>query len=78
MIKAQAADVVYSGAGRIKALSSETDFDREGAQDILSACLDILSPSLPTDGDPLARNYGAGRPAAGHHMDRSSTTLWGP
>lgn len=78
VIKQQAADVVYSGAGRIKALSSETDFVREDAQTILEACLDVLAPSTPSDADPLARNYGTGRPSAGHFMDRSNSTLCGP
>ncbi len=78
VIKQQAADVVYSGAGKVQALSSITEFNREDAQDILSACLDILAPSVPSDADPTARNYAAGRPALGSHVDRSETLLWGP
>lgn len=77
-ILTDAREVVYSGATRIRALSSEADYSREDAQAIMAACLDLVSPpEPPPDSDPCAP-VPSGRAPIGHGVDFSGTFLTAP
>ena len=77
-IRSGAREVCYSGATRIKALSSETEFNREDAAQILRACNAIINPPDAAADDLLGDNYAAGSPSPNHAMRFNRSVLCGP